>query len=162
MSIERFFVIFLNKRHLIRLEPWLKTGTSDKNKTSLSVKFSVSSRDVSTSRPQHQNNTSIHSQTALCQCISGRGVLQSTDLPTQFYNTLKAQTVTNTCALRSVAMVSVVVVPNNLHVWTIMEVILKLSVMSTTFHFCLPHFWPIFFWFFSLFLCQSSDKNIIF
>lgn len=44
------------------------------------------------------NNTSIHSQTVRCHCIGGRGVLQSTDLPTQRYNTLKAQTNTNTCS----------------------------------------------------------------
>lgn len=50
----------------------------------------------------------------------------------------------------------------NFHVWIIMEVIRKLSVMSTTFQFCLLHFFStkIFcFDFFHCFVCQSSYKN---
>lgn len=48
------------------------------------------------SAPHGRNINSIHWQISLCLCIGWRGVLYNNGLLIQWYNTLKAQTTTNT------------------------------------------------------------------
>lgn len=95
----------------------LKHG-SDKNQTSLRAQCSESSLDGSMSRHElRQINPSTHSQNPRFQCSSGRGVLQTTDSPTQPKQYIKSTTSAPIpLHLRFVAMVSDVFVPNNLYV----------------------------------------------